>query len=350
MSKLFKLREWLTIPETARYMSISFGEDVTEADVLRLALDGHVRLSVHFVNHAKARCGKVISRDETDWWLCPDSEVFPGGRPMNRADQATVATTKPAPPKLAALLDELPPNEREKFVPIMRSLNIDDERFLTLSDDVVTLQGIWDLPMIGAERLDVEHQFQALTGGPAVTLINLEGAFVEELDGALCQLQEDFDENEYQAGSRAQLEVLKQRIVENGIEDEEAHLLSSRHKEERGKFLERRRTPPAKENCYPAGGLPRDAVFVVRTEALREFERSVDPASDVPEKPMTTTERNSLLTIIAALCEHSAINVQERGVAMKIAQLTEEMGAPVSDDTVRRALAKIPDALESRMA
>ena len=59
-SKLFKLKEWLTVPDAARHLSIVFGEEVSEADVLRLALDGHLKLSVYFVNYAKASCGKVV--------------------------------------------------------------------------------------------------------------------------------------------------------------------------------------------------------------------------------------------------------------------------------------------------
>ena len=48
----WKLREWLTISEAARYLSSVIGErpqsaqGVGEADVLRLALDGHLKLSV----------------------------------------------------------------------------------------------------------------------------------------------------------------------------------------------------------------------------------------------------------------------------------------------------------------
>lgn len=67
------------------------------------------------------------------------------------------------------------------------------------------------------------------------------------------------------------------------------------------------------------------------------------------EKPLKTTERDTLLTIIAALCNYSAIKHDVRGAANQIAKLTEELGAMVSEDTVRRALGKIPAALESRM-
>ena len=67
MSKLFSLKEWLTLADAAQHLAIVFGEDVTEADVLRLGLDGRLRLSVHFVNHTRAHCGKVVSWDETEW-------------------------------------------------------------------------------------------------------------------------------------------------------------------------------------------------------------------------------------------------------------------------------------------
>ena len=60
LKKLLKLMEWVTVPDAARYLSILFGEDVSEADVLRLALDGHLTLSVDFVNVATAQCGKTI--------------------------------------------------------------------------------------------------------------------------------------------------------------------------------------------------------------------------------------------------------------------------------------------------
>lgn len=66
------------------------------------------------------------------------------------------------------------------------------------------------------------------------------------------------------------------------------------------------------------------------------------------DKAMTTTERNTLLTIIAALCDYSDIKYQERGAAGQIAKMTEEVGAPITDDTIRKMLSKISDALESR--
>ena len=57
-----------------------FGEDVREADVLRLALDGHLKLSVRFVNHASARRGKVVPIDEAETFEVTDH--LSGGEPI----------------------------------------------------------------------------------------------------------------------------------------------------------------------------------------------------------------------------------------------------------------------------
>lgn len=86
--------------------------------------------------------------------------------------------------------------------------------------------------------------------------------------------------------------------------------------------------------------------------------RGISIAIGVPEaakgstgidKPLQTTERRTLLTIIAALCDYSAIDPKERGAAVQIEKMTEEIGARVSKDTVRRILLQIPEAVESRM-
>ena len=65
------------------------------------------------------------------------------------------------------------------------------------------------------------------------------------------------------------------------------------------------------------------------------------------EKPLATTERNTLLAIIAVLCDYSAIKHQERGAASQLARLTDEGGASVSSDPVKRALEKSPHSLEA---
>jgi hypothetical protein len=57
MNRLFKLKEWLTLDEAAAHISNVLGEPATVPDLFRFALDGHLTLSVDFVNHTKARKG-----------------------------------------------------------------------------------------------------------------------------------------------------------------------------------------------------------------------------------------------------------------------------------------------------
>ena len=81
MSKLLKLKEWLTTDEAAKRLSISAGEEVTEADILRLALDGHLTLSVYLVNHAKALTGRFVPFSETKWLFVPPLIPIPSSPP-----------------------------------------------------------------------------------------------------------------------------------------------------------------------------------------------------------------------------------------------------------------------------
>lgn len=337
MSKLFKLKEWLTVPDAAKHLSIAFGEEVSEADVLRLALAGHLKLSVNFVNHTQAKRGKVVN--------IPEAELLAAIKTGNLPSELEWGEFSAEMMQFASCI---PDDQKDKPVTYLRSLKLDSDRYLNLSTEVTSISGIWDLPMLGGEQLDIEHQYQMLTGGTAVTLETLEGAFVEKPGSVMCQLQEDFDNNEYQSGSKAQLHKIEERIAIKNIKGADAQKLLDKHKEDRKAFLEERKGQDKANNYFPAGGLPEDAVIVVRTTAIREFEQTVNGSPAQTDKPLTTTERNSLLTVIAGLCDYSDIKPQERGAATQIANMTEEIGAAITDDTIRKILAKIPDALESR--
>lgn len=273
MGKLFKLREWLTLTEAAKHLSGVFEEAVTDADVLRLVLDGHLAISANFVNGVLARRGKLVLHDEA---FPPEREVIP--------------------------LVQRIENPHEGFQGV--ALNGDSGFALDLSEQNLThLSGVIDLSLMGAEIFDLEHRFQQLTGGAEVTLPSPEGVVVCS-NGEIFQLQ------------------IPPENWENVA---------------------------CKDYHEPMETLPDDAVLVVRTEALRAFEQSVNATPNGSDKPISSNERNSLLTIIAALCDYSGIPHQKRGAASQIAKLTEEIGASVSADTVKRVLEKIQHALDARM-
>ena len=94
--------------------------------------------------------------------------------------------------------------------------------------------------------------------------------------------------------------------------------------------------------------------LVIRHDRLAHLansdkEESTKKANARVDRPLSTRERRTLLTIIAALCTESGINHQERGAPNRIALMTEQIGATVSDDAVGRILKGIPDAMETRM-
>lgn len=82
-------------------------------------------------------------------------------------------------------------------------------------------------------------------------------------------------------------------------------------------------------------------------EALQRPKRPIYTEGE--NKPFSTTEKTTLLVVIAAMCKHAEIDYSERGSAQRIREMTEELGASVTDDTIRKILAKIPDAMERRM-
>jgi hypothetical protein len=312
MGKLFNLKKWLTLPDTARHLTLLFGEDVTEADVLRLALDGHLRLSVNFVNSSFAMSGKTVPIAEAKY---QDVRALDG-----------VGTV------------------RLYHGPVLLFNGVGH---VFQYESTVCLQGVYDLTMLGAERLDIEHEFQRMTDGPEVTSVYLNGVFVEGVGGQMFQLRQSSNDNEEGLGSYAKLMELKKDIADHKYEPAEAERLLSKHEEDRKKFFGKKEKKGITDGHYPTN-LPEDGVLVVRTDALRKFEQALIEEQSKPDKPLNTTERNTLLTIIAALCDHSKIDRKAHGSATQIARLTENLGASVSDDAVRKALNKISDAVESR--
>ena len=143
MSKLLKLKEWLTVPEAARHLSILFGEEAGEADVLRLALDGHLTLSLLITHPNPALCGKIIAVDDT-------SEFFD---PSGITD----------------------PDKREDGVARAQQVLLDgsDNQVLDIEGEH-HVDGVWDLLMRGGERYYVENQYHSLIDGPGVYPFSLE--------------------------------------------------------------------------------------------------------------------------------------------------------------------------------
>ena len=71
MSKLLKLKAWLTLDEAAKHLTLMFGEPVSKEDILRLALDRVLTLSVNLVNGAKAVAGRIVPMKKAKFTMMP---------------------------------------------------------------------------------------------------------------------------------------------------------------------------------------------------------------------------------------------------------------------------------------
>ena len=312
MGKILNLKRWLTIPEAAKHLSLAFSEEVTDADVLYLALDQHLQLSVEFINGAMGRPGKIIPISEAPTYIGPISGV-----------------------------------ERKM------GIKLNDDTVILLEDKVMSLAGIWDLPMIGGERIDVEYLYQQKIFGPEVGTVALDGAFVKNGE-VIVQIQADYDDNEYSVGSKGDLEEIRRRIANESIDAERAEQLISQHAIDRKKFLEDHKSQKAIDRYYPAGGLPPDATYVVRAAALRQFEQSVENGQDaLPEKLLTVTERNSFLKLLVgmAIKGYAYDPSAKRSTAPKeIETDLAQLGLQITDDTIRKYLKEAVESVLPRTA
>ena len=297
MKKLFELKKWLSLPDAAQHLSILFGEDVKEADVLRLALDKHLKLSVRFVNGTYAKRGERVS--------------------LEKLKQEAPFLFKHGDAHFQELLAPM-----------------EDYEFWEFPNSPRKICGIWDLPMIGDEKYDIEIAYQRQTDGPEVTPPHREYTIVTDQDGIRFRLQERFDENEFQRDSVADLKKLEERISHENMSAPEAKKLLVSH---------------YSQNYYPAGGLPSDSVLVVRTSALQELEARFSEPNKRIEKPLQKRERDTLLTIIGALAELAKIDISKPSkAAMQIESQTIDMEARVAARTIEDHLKRVPEAVEDR--
>ena len=317
MSKLFKLKEWLTLEEAANHISNVLGEPVTLADIYRLALDKHLTLSVDFVNGAQARTGKFVKTEDIEFREV-ENHLFTGEK-----------------------------LETPYSTPLNNETYVSENDWVSLDSKTVSIRGLWDLTMIGSEALDIEHYYQQETSGLEVTLTCLEGTLLRQGD-VICQLQSDFDDNEYQQGSKAAKQKLEQYITSNKLTDDEIKKLRDEYQAERKAYLGGKREFERVPSYYPSGGLDEhDYVFVVKTNEVTRFIQSLEETP--PEaKPLTSKERNSLLVLLGAVCKQSDIDPSQRGIATSLVAMTELSGAPLTDDTIRKILSQIEPAIESR--
>lgn len=226
-------------------------------DILQLALSGHIKLSVCFQTPTWAHECEIVTYDVEQL----NSEIAIG-----------IYTEKL--------------QWREWNGGIERSsLNLGGNKFLNVYDRFISLQGIYDLPFFGDVWLCVSKKWSEFIGNAPTNQSSHYGIFLEGRDGLIFRLRDGINFSEYQESHLIKQRDLKRHIAENNINKDNAGVLLGLQAEEREAWLKTRHK----------ANLPDDSVFVMRLDALREFELSISDNENggKPKKPHGNTEINA---------------------------------------------------------
>lgn len=223
MNNLLKQKKWLTLSEAAKYLTLVFEEDVAESDVLQFSLDGSLTLSVQFVNAAYGGMCVHVDPNELVW------------------DDST------------ALLVSTPILYAPKGGRVWET----DSIYYQVANHVIKLKGIWDLPLTGGERIDVQREYQKLMSGPVVTEVSFNGVFVKNPSGVLYKIQ-------------TSIEPLVETFPVPSVYE--------------------------LEGFQPAVTLPAGRAFVIRSNAILDFIKYVNEGSPIAEKIIDSSEIDTQLS------------------------------------------------------
>jgi hypothetical protein len=308
-SKLSKFKNWWTLPDAAKYLSEVYRNEVTEADILRLALDGHIKLSVRFVNQTKARRGTVVGRKDVKW----------GELPLDLGFQ----------------LKNYPIFERNgDSWRYRKSLQIDGTQFLNISDELTTIEDVWDLPMFGCGRLIIEDKYQKLTGGPEVSFQRLGGPVVERSDKGVYQVGEScYAGLGYGPLTKDYMAKIERLELSKSTNKRKEKILMLRKEQLKG--------VKKVEFSWDCGGslfgqgLPEGSVLVLRTEVLAGFtQRMLD--SEAGENAATKVHGNAE--------RHAAKREQVLGAAFAVLAKWPKECRDAKGDPVASKIAAMVDA------
>jgi hypothetical protein len=144
----------------------SFGEDVSEAHVLRLALDGELTLSVHFLNPVICRIGFVVKSSNNAMDFFEDQL-------LNRKEGST-------------------------FFTIERTADGHEVTLIDWSPQTISFDGVWDLSILNSEKF-LEQRYRTVTNNPS-ELAHQSGAVEQPVlrgpDGRYYQIVEGSSDSE----------------------------------------------------------------------------------------------------------------------------------------------------------
>lgn len=285
MAKTLKLKQWLTIPEAFNHIAPIFDDEIELSDIYRFILDGHLTLSVNFVNHAYGREGEYVPYDE---WINNDKYYRPMMLPFE-----------------------------DKITNVLIGENLGDFAFVPFENSRINnISGIWDLVISGNGQLEIEHIYYEMVAGVASELINLRGTYFKQENKGF-ELMAPFHKNE------------------KAFKDARAIKINAGAKlrDEKFDFYNL-------DNWFPCPNIPNNAIHCIKTSELERFIKAQTETPETQEpKELTTRERSTYQNIIKSLLhELKEKGVSETAFANIITTNSELLGEPVPQSTAYKKL------------
>lgn len=258
MIRLFKLKDWVTLDDAARHLSSVLAEEVRRVDILQFAVEGQLTISVNVAHGGTARQGKIVPRSAVP-----------------------VAKGLPRPKKGSLDVDD--DYEVPLGIPLDSGEFIVFDQKLEDKDGGARIEGVWDVPMIGDDRLAVEREFHDAMGIPRRDATTLDGAFIS---------RPNHDERE-----------VWQVLSKSTRRKTNPEWLRRKHA---GESLEGfKQVLDEEEAFYYPGDLPDGSFLVVRSDELQRFlSEAVDDSGAVRSAEATgmkARERNAWQAMVGAL-------------------------------------------------
>nr|WP_312379564.1 hypothetical protein [Delftia acidovorans] len=162
MSKLFKIKNWVTPQQGLEFLSLQLGEEVQTLDILQLITEGELKISIKLSHRSPAQLGKVVPLKEV-----PISEL------PNLKGDGTIS-----------YLNGYSLSHKGDYT--------EETPFACFDKEVSYIDGIWDLAMIGNEAIHVSNMLREEMGAEQMDLISISGTFLIRPDGTCASLQESF--------------------------------------------------------------------------------------------------------------------------------------------------------------
>lgn len=271
MNKLNNLKSFHTLKQAATLLSAFTKIEISEADILHYALEGHTTLSVKFICQAPGLRWELVSIENAE--TC-EVDFF---------------TSSP-------------------YI----GIQINDSQVLekrhSHEDSPESMTGVYDILMWGSGKLVAERAYQSVTDFKNVTMHEFYGIFLRSDSGEIYELKEHYEYNEQTKGSRASLIKIKSIISQTHVSEDRATEMLENWELYSRQLQQSMSDKPTYQRFYSAKSLPVESFLVIRSSALDKLEKNLISKETI-EKPLTEKEKTSVSLMIAAMADMAGLDI-----------------------------------------